>query len=201
MFYGKECNFYYPTDNENGFNVFIKGTNLKERFNNVDTCILWAANRLFIKSNWKFMWDKIEISGCDFMMEIHTQDKLLEAMWNTLEDVNVDEDGYIEQNWFVFEKEETHREYIWHWIDERHSKGVGWLMNEYELEEDDFETKNNLQKVWNDFDIAYEHLEKGIEMLNHMNNLPNKLKMEIDRFDISEISNLKQRIEMLMEDL
>lgn len=26
----------------------------------------------------------------------------------------------------------THREEIWHWFDENHSKGVGWLMNERE---------------------------------------------------------------------
>lgn len=26
----------------------------------------------------------------------------------------------------------TEREEIWHWFDEYHSKGVGWLMNEFE---------------------------------------------------------------------
>ena len=26
----------------------------------------------------------------------------------------------------------TDVETIWHWFDEHHSKGVGWLMNEYE---------------------------------------------------------------------
>jgi len=39
------------------------------------------------------------------------------------EDCNIDEDFYI---W----KAGTFREDIWHWIDERHSKGVGYIMNE-----------------------------------------------------------------------
>jgi len=36
----------------------------------------------------------------------------------------------IEQDWNGFPAG-THREDIWHWFDENHSKGVGWLMNEY----------------------------------------------------------------------
>ena len=60
-------------------------------------------------------------------------------------------------------------------------------------------TKNNLQKVWNNFDMAYEHLENAFEMLNNMSGLPSELKNEIDRFDITEISSLKQSVEMLME--
>ena len=131
MFYGKEGNYYYAVDNKKVFEVKIKGTNLCNHFDNVDSCILWAAYRLFIETNLKFSWDKIEISGADCLKEINTQDELIEAMWNTLEDVNTNENDYIEQNWFVFDKG-THREYIWHWFDEHHSKGVGWLMNEYE---------------------------------------------------------------------
>lgn len=134
MFYGKECNYYYATDNKKGFDVSIKGTDFHNHFEDVDSCILWVAYQLFIEADWKFAWDKVEIEGTDYLMEINNQDELIEAMWNTLEDVNTDEDDCIEQNWFVFDKE-THREYIWHWFDERYNKGVGWLINEYEPEE------------------------------------------------------------------
>lgn len=30
------------------------------------------------------------------------------------------------------ERIENIEETIWHWFDKHHSKGVGWLMNEYE---------------------------------------------------------------------
>lgn len=58
-------------------------------------------------------------------------DEFLEAMWKELEDVPVDENECLDIDWQGWSKG-THREEIWHWFDEQHSKGVGWLMNEYE---------------------------------------------------------------------
>ena len=52
-------------------------------------------------------------------------------MWDELEDVPVDENECIDIDWHGWSKG-THREEIWHWFDERHSKGVGWLMSERE---------------------------------------------------------------------
>lgn len=80
-------------------------------------------------------------------------DKELEKLWNELEDVlfiegkdlyEEDNEKYkdykddstlvLASNWNGFERG-TDVESIWYWFDERHSKGVGWLMNEYEPEE------------------------------------------------------------------
>lgn len=149
MFYGKECNYafgFYASDDED-FDVFFIEDGKEDKnksicdlrsnhWNNVDTCILWAAYELFINSDWKFIWERIVIQNADSEIELEftTQDELVEAMWQTLEDVNIDEEECIEQNWFIFPKG-TYRETIWHWFDEYHSKGVGWLMNEYEPEE------------------------------------------------------------------
>ena len=58
-------------------------------------------------------------------------DEALEKMWDELEDVPVDENECIDIDWHGWSKG-THREEIWHWFDERHSKGVGWLMIERE---------------------------------------------------------------------
>lgn len=58
-------------------------------------------------------------------------DKELETMWNELEDIPIDKEECLDINWNGFSKG-IHREEIWHWFDEQHSKGVGWLMNEYE---------------------------------------------------------------------
>ncbi len=58
-------------------------------------------------------------------------DELLESMWDDLEDVPIDEDECLDVDWQGWNKG-THREEIWHWFDEQHSKGVGWLMNERE---------------------------------------------------------------------
>lgn len=147
MFLGKECNYCFNVDYEDGFDVFFIMSDedehkdvcdlLNNNWNNVDTCILWAAYQLFINSDYKFPYKKIKIQGTDelgeykVVIEIDNNDRLIELMWHTLEDVNVDDDEYIEQNWFVFPIG-THREEIWHWFDEHHSKGVYWLMNEYE---------------------------------------------------------------------
>lgn len=64
-------------------------------------------------------------------------DKKLESLWEELEDVPCDEgengELILAVDWEGF-KAGTECEDIWHWFDERHSKGVGYLMNEYEKE-------------------------------------------------------------------
>ena len=62
-------------------------------------------------------------------------------------------------------------------------------------------TMNNLQAVWNDLDLAYENMEKAIEKMSAMVGLPDELKREINNFDISTISSLKQHVESMMGDL
>ena len=58
----------------------------------------------------------------------------------------------------------------------------------------------NLQKVWYRLDVAYENMEKAFEMLSAMSNIPEELSDEVDRFDMSAISSLKEHIEMIMEE-
>lgn len=59
-------------------------------------------------------------------------------------------------------------------------------------------TKNRLMEVWNDLDKAYECMEKSLEKISSMSNLSYELEQEINNFDISAISNLKQHVEMLL---
>lgn len=37
-------------------------------------------------------------------------------------------------------------------------------------------TQNNLQSVWNNLDLAYEHMERAIEDLSQMTGLPDELE-------------------------
>lgn len=59
-------------------------------------------------------------------------------------------------------------------------------------------TKNRLMEVWNDLDEAYEHMERSLEKLSSMSNLSDEFEQEINNFDISAISSLKQHVEMLL---
>lgn len=59
-------------------------------------------------------------------------DEVVELLFDQLENQCVDENEDIDSDFFIWEKG-TFREDIWHWIDERHSKGIHWLM--YEREE------------------------------------------------------------------
>lgn len=54
--------------------------------------------------------------------------------------------------------------------------------------------------VWNDLDEAYERIEKSLEKLSSMSNLPDELEQEMNNFDISAISSMKQHMEMLLGD-
>lgn len=60
-------------------------------------------------------------------------------------------------------------------------------------------TQNNLQSVWNNLDLAYEHMERAIEDLLQMTGLPGELEKMIGQYDLSEISMIKQEVEELMK--
>ena len=58
---------------------------------------------------------------------------------------------------------------------------------------------NKLQKVWNDLDKAYEKMERAIETLSKMDAVTIELKNAVEKFDMSEISYMKQLVEEMME--
>ena len=58
---------------------------------------------------------------------------------------------------------------------------------------------NKLQKAWNDLDKAYEKMERAIEALSKMDEVSIELKNVIEKFDMSEISYMKQLVEEMME--
>lgn len=62
-------------------------------------------------------------------------------------------------------------------------------------------TKNRPMDVWNDLDEEYERMERSLEKLSLMNNLSDELEQEINNFDISAISSLKQHVEMLLDEV
>lgn len=62
-------------------------------------------------------------------------------------------------------------------------------------------TQNNLQSVWNNLDLAYEHMERAITDLLQMTGLSDELKRIINQYDLSEISIIKQEVEELMNDI
>ena len=61
-------------------------------------------------------------------------------------------------------------------------------------------TENNLQAVWHDLDTAYEYMERAIEKMSDMVDLPDELVSEYERFDMSAISGMKEFIEILIEE-
>lgn len=61
-------------------------------------------------------------------------------------------------------------------------------------------TKNRLIEVWNELDEAYDRMERSLEKLFSMSSLLDELEQEMNNFDISAISSLKQHVEMLLGD-
>lgn len=64
-------------------------------------------------------------------------DQEAEKQWKNLTDIPFDEDEegrlLIAEDWLHFEKG-TEREDIWHWFDDLHSKGVHYLLYEFDPE-------------------------------------------------------------------
>lgn len=61
-------------------------------------------------------------------------------------------------------------------------------------------TQGRLVEVWNDLDEAYGRMERSLEKLSSMSNLPDDLEQEMNNFDILAISSLKQHVEIMLGD-
>ena len=63
-------------------------------------------------------------------MNTKYNDTELENLWKSLEDIPMNENEQLEEDWFIFSKG-TDKEEIWHWFDEQYSKGVYYLLYEF----------------------------------------------------------------------
>ena len=59
--------------------------------------------------------------------------------------------------------------------------------------------RNNLEVIWNELDLAYEHMERAIEELSETKGLSVELMKMVERYDLSEIRIMKQEVEELIE--
>lgn len=151
--YGKSFNYAFAYDmsedvgNSDGFDVFFLENEQEEsaficdlvnaNFLNVDTCIIWA-NYILFESTYDIEWYKVKIQNnlngtVKLEMEITSKDRLVELLWETLIDIPCDENNFLEYGWFIFEAG-TSSEEIWGWFNKHHSKGVHYLLYEYESE-------------------------------------------------------------------
>lgn len=71
-------------------------------------------------------------------------DRTCERLWKHLEDVpfveNKDKELVLDGEFLDFEKG-TPREEIWQYFDEHHSKGVGYLLNDFDMEDHEEEAE------------------------------------------------------------
>lgn len=82
--------------------------------------------------------DLQDFIACDFItIKMNLHDKEMESLWEELEDIPFieDEDGRLildsDEPWHNFVPGTT-KEEIWHYFDRNHSKGINYLVNEYE---------------------------------------------------------------------
>lgn len=59
---------------------------------------------------------------------LQSRDKELEDLWEEFGDIPMDDETECMEAPFLDFQAGTHREEIWHWFDERHSKGVAYLL-------------------------------------------------------------------------
>ena len=57
---------------------------------------------------------------------------------------------------------------------------------------------SKLQNVWDNLDKAYENMENAIERLSKIDSVTTGLRNAVEKFDMSEISYMKQLVEEMM---
>lgn len=77
--------------------------------------------------------------GLEYFESLEERDQALESVWHEFADVPMNPDTERMEEPFLDFPAGTPREDIWHWFDERHSKGVAYLL--YGQEAGDVELK------------------------------------------------------------
>lgn len=97
-------------------------------------------------------------------------DKKMESLWEELEDIPFieDEDGRLildtNESWHNFEPGTTKAQ-IWHYFDINHSKGINYLVNEYESKKDGYETFKEPMQIVEEISKEEFNLEKDFRYL------------------------------------
>lgn len=131
-FYGATDKHVFPYSVK-GFSVYFTGEPKLERiFDNVDTCILWAARRVFVKED-ASIGPKTPLvvetnEGAKPVLRIAFNDQLLEYVWETFSGVDLDWEHRTKQDWFIFPAGTPQAE-ILGWFDERYGGITGGFMS------------------------------------------------------------------------
>lgn len=63
-------------------------------------------------------------------------DEFIVETWKSFTDIPVVEDEddvlVLDEDWFLWKKGTEVQDTIWHWFDDYHSKGLGWMMENIE---------------------------------------------------------------------
>lgn len=85
--------------------------------------------------------------GLDEITTLTERDAALESLWHEFEDIPMNPETECMDAPFLDFPAGTHREDIWHWFDERHSKGVAYLM---------YRTENTPRRCYTVIDTSYD---------------------------------------------
>lgn len=114
---GKEYSVRLGTGYQNGRNVI---------------CLTLDDDRKCVYSSVQILmrdWDIIEEEGPAFMETLAARDARVEELWEMFGDIPMAPETETMEEPFLFFPPGTHREEIWHWFDERYSRGVAGLMH------------------------------------------------------------------------
>lgn len=89
--------------------------------------------------------DKVNDEDNTYKLSQEYLDIYLEKKWKELEDIGfkeVDSEQILDEQYWDFEKSITTNEDIWHYFDDNYSKGVHYLLYEYEINNSSEETED-----------------------------------------------------------
>ena len=113
---GKEYHVRLSTGYQNGRHV------IRLTLDDDSKCA-YSSVQMFMKD-----WGIVEEEPPAFMETLAARDARIEDLWHMFGDIPMDpETETMEEDFLIFPAG-THREEIWHWFDERYSKGVYGLM-------------------------------------------------------------------------
>lgn len=88
---------------------------------------LYELNELYARGDISYLSYSMIFDGLNDIETLHDRDAEIKELWEEFEDVPMNPETECMEEAFLGFPAGTHREEIWHWFDERYSKGVAHL--------------------------------------------------------------------------
>lgn len=118
----------------------------------------WHDTKFIAQGQAAKLWNERAVNGAD-MATLQERDAVLESLWKQLDDIPMNPETEELEDAFLHFPAGTNRLEVWHWFDDRYSKGVSFLLYGIQADGRRCEIVRDIQKQ-NDIEDVQSYIDQ-----------------------------------------